>query len=351
MLAGVIHDTLSPMHWSLPLIVAAAVFAASLASTGGVLRLLRARAVLDYPNERSSHSTPTPKGAGIAVIGCIAIAWIVLAWPTPVAGDTAAIVTAALALAVLSWIDDLRGLSPLWRLLAQIVAVTFVMSLTWDTPAPENGYFGGLLPGPWDTVAAGLVWVWFINLFNFMDGIDGIAGVETAAIGIGVALIAATAGLASLFGLFGIVIAASALGFLWWNWHPAKIFLGDVGSVPLGFLLGWLLLELAAAGQWAAALILPLYYLGDATLTLVRRGLRGEKVWRAHREHFYQQAVSRGLSHAEVVRHILLADLALIAIAAAAAAGWVSAALVSAVVVVAWLLFFLGVRSGRRSET
>ena len=351
LLAGVIHDTLSPMHWSFSLIIAAAVFAASLASTGWMLWLLRARAVLDYPNERSSHSTPTPKGAGIAVIGCIAIAWITVAWPTPVAGDTVAIVTAAIALAILSWFDDLRGLSPLWRLLAQIVAVAFVLSLTWDTPAPENGYFGGLLPGAWDTVAAGLVWVWFINLFNFMDGIDGIAGVEAAAIGIGVALVAATAGLAPLFGPFGIAIAASALGFLWWNWHPARIFLGDVGSVPLGFLLGWLLLELAATGQWAAAIILPLYYLGDATITLVRRGMRGDKVWQAHREHFYQQAVARGLSHAEVARYIVMADLALIASAVAAARGWVSAALISAVVVVSWLLYFLGAGStaGRKN--
>ena len=340
------------MHWSTALIVAVAVFTATLAGTGGVLRILRARAILDHPNERSSHSTPTPKGAGIAVIGCVAAAWIAVAWPSPMAGVTTAIIVAALALAVLSWFDDLRGLSPLMRLLAQVAAVAFVLSLTWAAPLSEKGYFGGLLPSGWDVVGAGLLWVWFINLFNFMDGIDGIAGVETAAIGIGIAVVASIAGLAPLFGLFAIAIAAGALGFLCWNWHPARIFLGDVGSVPLGFLLGWLLLQLAANGQWAAALILPLYYLGDATLTLVRRGIRGEKVWHAHREHFYQQAVSRGLSHAEVVRHILLADVALIAIAAAAAAGWVSAALLSAVVVVVWLLFFLGSRSGRgRQET
>ena len=100
------------MHWSITLIIAAVVFVASLTATGGVLRLLLARAVLDYPNERSSHSTPTPKGGGIAVIGWIAIAWIAIAWPTPAAGNTAAIVAATLALAVLSWFDDLRGLNP-----------------------------------------------------------------------------------------------------------------------------------------------------------------------------------------------------------------------------------------------
>jgi UDP-N-acetylmuramyl pentapeptide phosphotransferase/UDP-N-acetylglucosamine-1-phosphate transferase len=345
LLAGVIHDTLRSMHWSIPLIVAAAVFIASFASTAGVLRFLHARAILDRPNERSSHSTPTPKGGGIAVIGCIAVAWIAIAWPTPVAADTAAIIIAALALAGLSWFDDLRGLNPLIRLLAQIIAVAFVLSLTWTEPLSEKGYFGGLLPGGWDVVAAGLAWVWFINLFNFMDGIDGIAGVETAAIGIGVAVVAAIAGLAPLFGLFAVAIAAAAGGFLCWNWHPARVFLGDVGSVPLGFLLGWLLLELAAAGQWAPAIILPLYYLADATITLVRRGMRGEKVWQAHHEHFYQHAASRGFSHAHVARYILFADMALIASAVAAARGWVSVGLISAVVVVSWLLFFFGRRS------
>ncbi|MBT7943079.1 MAG: glycosyltransferase family 4 protein [Alphaproteobacteria bacterium] len=335
------------MHWSISLIVAVVVFVVTLAGTGLVLRLARARDILDHPNERSSHSTPTPKGAGIAVIGCIAMAWLAVAWLGPLAGTTSAIIVAALALGVMSWFDDLRGLGPFSRLLAQIIAVTFVMSLAWAAPLPEEGFFGGLLPVGWDVVVAGIIWVWFINLFNFMDGIDGLAGVETAAIGIGVAIVAAIAGLAPLLGVFGIILTAAALGFLWWNWHPAKIFLGDVGSVPLGFLLGWLLLQLAANGQGAAALILPLYYLGDATITLLRRGLRGEKVWQAHREHFYQQATSRGLGHAEVVRHILLVNIALIVLAAASALGWEVAALISAVVVVAWLLYFLSVRSGQ----
>ncbi len=330
------------MHWSLILFVAAAAFTATLAATGAIQWILRRRAILDHPNERSSHSTPTPKGAGIAVIGCLTPLLVVLLWSIPVAGVTTDIIFAALALAALSWFDDLKGLNPLIRLLAQIAAVGFVLSLTWDTSVTANGYFGGLLGGGWDAAVAGLLWVWFINLFNFMDGIDGIAGVETAAIGIGAAVVVAIAGLAPLFGLFGIAMAAAAVGFLYWNWHPAKIFLGDVGSVPLGFLLGWLLLQLAAAGQWAPAIILPLYYLADATITLVRRGMRGEKVWQAHRQHFYQRAVVRGLSHAHVVRYILLADLALIACAVAAARGWVSWALVSAMVVVSWLLYVLG---------
>src|SRR6202034_2619980 len=104
-------------------------------------------------------------------------------------------------------------------------------------------------------------------------------------------------------------IAAAALGFLVWNWAPARIFMGDVGSIPLGYALGYLLLEIARRGWWKAALILPLYFLADATLTLLRRLARGERVWQAHREHFYQRAVQRGLGHAAVVTRVIHADI------------------------------------------
>ncbi len=200
--------------------------------------------------------------------------------------------------------------------------------------------FQGWLP-PWlDLLAAGFTWLWFINLFNFMDGIDGIAGTESVSIGVGIAFLAvlhlAANGLG--VGLLGITIAASALGFLWWNWQPARLFMGDVGSVPLGYLLGWLLLTLAAAGLWAPALILPLYYLADASWTLTRRLLRGAKVWQAHREHFYQRAVQTGRSHASVVRRVFLADIVLVALALWAASGALWPALGLAAVTVAVLL-------------
>jgi len=112
-----------------------------------------------------------------------------------------------------------------------------------------------------------------------------------------------------------LVMVGVALGFLVWNWHPAKIFLGDSGSVPLGYLLGWLLLSAAGHGHWAAALILPAYYLADATLTLGRRALRGEPLLKAHRQHFYQQAILGGVSHARVAGLILAANMVLVALA------------------------------------
>jgi UDP-N-acetylmuramyl pentapeptide phosphotransferase/UDP-N-acetylglucosamine-1-phosphate transferase len=146
-----------------------------------------------------------------------------------------------------------------------------------------------------------------------MDGIDGIAGSEAAAIGIGLLLFGAVGTGQGWAGApFAAAVAAASLGFLVWNWAPARIFLGDVGSVPLGYLLGFLLLWAAAGGYWRIALILPLYFLADATITLLRRLLRGEPVWRPHRQHFYQRAVQRGLGHAAVVRRVIAVDIVLV---------------------------------------
>src|SRR6266852_9200091 len=241
-------------------------------------------------------------------------------------------------LAAISWIDDLRGLSPAMRLLTQLGTVGLGMIALM----PAGPVFQGWLPAGLDALAAGLLWLWFINLFNFMDGIDGLAGSEAAAIAIGLVLFAGVGagsdpGLAAL----AVTIVAAALGFLVWNWAPARIFLGDVGSVPLGYLLAFLLLDVAARGRWKIALILPLYFLADATVTLARRLARGEPVWRAHRQHFYQRAVQRGLGHSAVVRRVIAADLLLIACGWASENGWGLAAVGGAAAVVLALLFSL----------
>ena len=327
------------MNWLQLSLLFFAVLAVAFLSTYAVLRILRKRSVLDHPNERSSHQTPTPRGGGLAVVATVVPVWTLIGLTS--SENTTQVWTlsgCALALAAISWRDDLSGLPPIWRLLGQAIAVALVLAVT----PGHDLYFAGLLPPFLDVLAAGLLWVWFINLFNFMDGIDGIAGMEAFFIGIGVVLIASLANLDGPFLPYGLTIAAASLGFLWWNWRPARIFLGDVGSVPLGFLLGWLLLTLSAHNQWAAALILPLYYLADASVTLIRRAFRGKKIWRAHREHFYQQAVQKGQSHSAVVRLILMANLALLTLAALATMGWIWQAVFGACVVVLALLFFLG---------
>ncbi len=315
------------------------------AATFLVLRILRHYALFDHPNPRSSHASPTPRGGGIAILATLVPIWIMVGSNGVVpASELSVIVVSVLGLAGISWLDDIGGLSPLVRIAGQSAAVgasLFVMP-------PDSLFFAGILPPAVDVVVAGVLWVWFINLFNFMDGIDGIAGTETVCIGIGVAVVAMVAGLNSSISIYGLIIAAAALGFLGWNWQPAKIFMGDVGSVPLGYLLGWLLLVLAATGQPVAALILPLYYLADSTVTLVSRAIRGEKVWQAHRQHFYQRATQRGLSHARVVIYILIVNFALLALAVTAASASPVDALLGplpgAFTVVAGLLYFLGRR-------
>ncbi|MBL4721625.1 MAG: glycosyltransferase family 4 protein [Alphaproteobacteria bacterium] len=315
-------------------------FVGAIATVGLLIPVLRRRAIMDMPNDRSSHTVPTPRGGGAAVTVTILLVW---GWRAFHTNDVwvLAILAAALGLALVTWIDDLRSLSPLTRLGAQIVAVGIGISALLD----GNFFFQGLLPGWLDVLVAAIGWVWFVNLFNFMDGIDGISGVEAACVGGGAALVALLAPtMAPPAPVFGLTIAAAALGFLIWNWHPAKVFLGDVGSVPIGFLLGWVLLGLAAAGLWASALILPLYYLADATITLTRRVLRGEKPWHAHREHYYQRATQNGRSHAQVSAMILVANLALVALAVAALS-WPGASLIGAVAIVGVLLKALSRRN------
>lgn len=309
-------------------------------ATGRVTSWLRQRAILDQPNHRSSHTIPTPRGGGMGVLAALAPVWAGLALllaDAPGAMSVFPALAGALLLAGLSFLDDLRGLPVALRFGAQIAVIA---GLVFWLPADAR-LFQGWLPFWADRLLTLLGWVWFVNLFNFMDGIDGIAGVETMTIGLGASVIAGLAGWV-LPGLWGIALAAAALGFLAWNWHPAKVFLGDVGSVPLGVLGGWLLIQLAIAGAWAAALILPGYFLADATLTLLRRAARGEKIWQAHREHFYQQAVRAGLRHDQVSTRVALANggLILCAIVASILSPW--AGLAAALLLITALLIHLG---------
>ena len=303
---------MTAFNW-LGLLTALAVVATWI-GTGAAIWLLRRVGAVASPNERSSHVLPTPNGGGVAAIAVVlalwwwsdaalSASWGVIAWGiSPVLG-------AAAALAVLSLLDDVRGgLSPFVRLLAQaLAAIAGLLTL----PGPV--FYG--LPYWADAALTILAWVWFINLFNFMDGIDGLAGVEIAAIAVGLALTATLGGMPPIVALYGMTVAAAAMGFLLWNWQPARVFLGDVGSIPFGFLLGWLLLVMAARGFWVPALLLPLYFVADATLTLVRRIARGEKLWVAHRTHAYQRAALALGSHAAVSLRVAALNVALLALA------------------------------------
>jgi UDP-N-acetylmuramyl pentapeptide phosphotransferase/UDP-N-acetylglucosamine-1-phosphate transferase len=273
----------------------------SWAAVALILPWLRARQILDHPNERSSHARPTPRGGGLAITPVILLSWLALTLAGHGLPGQATLMAGALGLLILSWRDDRASLPASLRLALQGLAV---LAGLLALPAGML-LFQGVLPWWADRLLAGLAWLWFLNLYNFMDGIDGITGIETLCLAAGLIALDQAVPQAA-------VLAAASLGFLAWNWHPAKIFLGDSGSVPLGYLLGWLLLTLAGHGHPAAALILPAYYLADATFTLVKRASRLEPVWQAHRQHFYQQAVQGGASHATVSRLILAGNILLL---------------------------------------
>ena len=331
------------LSWFL-LIACPIVAAVTWLATGAVLRLLRRIGLTDEPNARSSHSEARPRGGGLAVVPVVLLAWLVAALVLDLDwGLLWGAFAGALLVAAVSWRDDLGHLPARVRLLAQAVAVVLGLTAFGDPAAIFQGWLPSWLAWP----LAALAWLWFVNLFNFMDGIDGITGTESLCLGVGMTAVASIAGLSATLLAFPALLAAATLGFLPWNWDRSKLFLGDVGSVTLGFLLGWLLLRLAAEGQWAAALILPAYYLADATLTLFRRALRGERVWEAHREHFYQQAVRGGMSHGRVAAWVGLCGLMLILFAALSHA-YAIPAIVAAAVLIAVFLSLLA-RAGRRA--
>ncbi len=281
-------------------------------ATAALLSYLRRHSILDHPGVRSSHVTPTPRGGGVALVGVTLAVWGLIAlWADALPERFPLLLLGIALLMVVSGADDLRGLSPLRRLAWQAVAVALGIALL----GREELVLQGALPLWLDRAVTFIGWLWLVNLFNFMDGIDGITAVETATVSIGVGGVVLLGGGSPANAYLAAGVAGASLGFLPWNWYRARVFLGDVGSIPLGYMVGWLLIGLAVRGYWAAAAILPLYYVTDATVTLVRRVLRGAAPWEPHRDHFYQHATPLGVSHAPTVLKVLAADVVLVLLA------------------------------------
>jgi len=273
-----------------------------------VLRPLLARYAVARPNARSSHEIPTPQGGGIAVIAAtIAVSGSVLLFSTAASPLPLTLVFAGvLLIAAVGVVADKHPVDVVPRLVLQtfaIVAVLFAL--------PPGLRLLPVLPWWCERIALVIGGLWFVNLVNFMDGLDWMTVAEVIPI---------TAALAAI-GFLGILpwqdivlslaLCGAMVGFAFFNRPIATLFLGDVGSLPIGLLLGWLLLLLAGSGARTAAILLPLYYLADSTITLLRRALNGEKVWQAHRSHYYQRATDRGFSVTEVVTCVFVLNLAL----------------------------------------
>ncbi|KUZ81161.1 glycosyl transferase [Burkholderia ubonensis] len=286
------------------LTAAAVALAAALASTT-ILRTLLAtglawRLATDIPNDRSLHTRPTPRvgGWGIVPVCVLAMLWL--------APRMWLIAVAAAGLAALSQLDDRRGLPARVRFAAHLTAVVALI-IIYPAAAPW-----------WLLSGVGFMMVWLTNLYNFMDGADGLAG-GMALFGFGAYAVAAMAGAHPSPDLVagGAAIAGAALGFLLLNFHPARLFLGDAGSIPLGFMAGALGYWGWQRGVWPIWFPVMVFspFIADASVTLLRRLLRGEKFWKAHREHYYQRMVRSGIGHGRTAIYWYLIMLAGIIVA------------------------------------
>jgi UDP-N-acetylmuramyl pentapeptide phosphotransferase/UDP-N-acetylglucosamine-1-phosphate transferase len=298
----------------------AVVFAVSVAACALARVALLRWMVLDTPNARSSHVRPVPRGGGAGFVLVVLAAWTVL-WLHGDARITSAVLLGAVAVALVSFADDLGGVSLAKRLIVHAVAIAVAL---FYLPV-EGPILASFLPLPLDRLLAGLAWLWFVNLFNFMDGIDGIAAGEAVVVALGVAVLAVVHPGLGLPALEALTVGAAALGFLLFNWPPARLFMGDVGSTGLGFLLGWLLLITAAKGALVPAFLLPLYFVADATTTLAMRARRRQRLGEAHRDHAYQRGVDGGLSHRAVTSAAIAVGVILIGVSLAAFAAPVAA--------------------------
>lgn len=284
-------------------------FIGGIALTYFYIQLASGRGPVALPNHRSMHKGTVVVGGGVAVL-IAALGTTVAFWPME--HQFAVLMATLLVLAIISFLDDVRPISRRIRFLAHAgAAISCVSSLHYGA-----SILGDILPFWLDRAVAVLALIWYINLYNFMDGIDGLAGVETAAVAGGYAIVSMIAGYFDTFFVgLALATAGAALGFLIWNWHPARIFLGDVGSIPLGLVTGWLMIDLAVRVSLAAALILPLYFVADASLTLFSRLRRGERIWEPHRSHFYQHAARAAGSHSLVVKGVVGANCVLVGLA------------------------------------
>ncbi|SDB07132.1 Fuc2NAc and GlcNAc transferase [Pseudomonas sp. NFACC23-1] len=282
--------------WLFPIVICF-----SLVLTGMLRHYALTNSVIDIPNARSSHSLPTPRGGGMAIV----LSFLVV---TPIFGILGleswsliwALLGSGAAIAALGFLDDHGHIAARWRLLGHFAAA--VWALFWLGGLPSVTFFGIQLNMGWfGHLLAVLYMVWMLNLYNFMDGIDGLASVEAVCVCLGGCLLYVVVGEPSTT-YVPLLLVCAVLGFLFWNFPPARIFMGDAGSGFLGIILSIFSLQaawIAPQFMWSWIILLGVFVV-DATFTLLRRLLRGDKVYEAHRSHAYQFASRHFGSHLSV---------------------------------------------------
>ncbi|MEA1890797.1 MAG: glycosyltransferase family 4 protein [Pseudomonadota bacterium] len=316
--------------------------------TSRVRRYALKKDLLDIPNARSSHSVPTPRGGGLSIIIVLLLSAVAsLFLPDAPVPLLVSLVLATLAYAVLGWQDDKHDLPASIRFLFQLlIATIFTAWLAWyGTPEFTLSIAGIAI------ILSSVLWItWMANLYNFMDGIDGISAVETIILGATTSYWFAMSGAISI-AIICIAVAGAALGFLRWNWSPAIIFMGDVGSLALGAFFA-IMAMIGSSSQdipFSAFLILYAVYLADSGVTLLRRMIKRERWWQAHRSHFYQRAVQSGYSHAQVSLAVMVINLLLAVLASLVVVDILDAniALLACLIILAPLMFLINSRFNR----
>jgi UDP-N-acetylmuramyl pentapeptide phosphotransferase/UDP-N-acetylglucosamine-1-phosphate transferase len=298
-----------------------AAFVLSYLGVVGLKRWAERRQILDIPNERSSHSRPTPTGGGLAIVLVVLAGWLVALRLYPASSGLGSLAYAAGAglIAAVSWLDDLRTQSRRVRFAAHVLSALLAIWAVGHWANITVPLFGSLHLG---LLGLPITFLWIVgltNAYNFMDGIDGIAGGQAVVAGLGWAVLGWLTG-QPLVGVIGVLLAAASLGFLGQNWPPARIFMGDVGSAFLGYTFAVLAVT-AAQSDSRLALVGILFvwpFVFDTTFTLLRRLRRHENILVAHRSHLYQRLVITGCSH----RFVTLLYLGLAAWGAGWAVGW-----------------------------
>jgi len=289
------------------------IFLSSMVITGLVRRYALKHSVMDEPNDRSSHSTPTPTGGGLSISLCFLAGIILLAvWAVIPVNIAVALGGGGLLVSFIGWIDDHRNTSAIWRAIFYLIAAVWALIWIDGFYSIDLGVYDLHMPYIGNLLAV-LGIAWLTNLYNFMDGTDGIAGIQaisTAFLSGMLFWMSAQQGIA----LICFILMAASTGFLVWNWPPAKIFMGDVGSCLIGFTFGVLALigEKTGSVPILIWMIMLAVFICDATLTLLRRIVRRERWYSAHRSHAYQRFIQLGASHKKLALSVLFINIAML---------------------------------------
>ena len=308
-----------------PTLLTSTVFVASWGLSGWFRRQALAHRLLDVPNSRSSHTIATPRGGGVAIVLSTLVAFLILGWTGWLAWPKVwGFCVGGAVVALIGFVDDRGHVAPRWRLAGHFAAALWVLALMGGLPpltalgfALDSGWLGFAI--------AALYLVWMLNLTNFMDGIDGIAGVEAITVCLSAVFLSEVAAPGRHLWTAPLILASATLGFLVWNWPPAKIFMGDAGSGFLGLMLGVLSLQAGWVANrlfWSWLILLGVFVV-DATVTLIRRMAHGERFYEAHRTHAYQHAAANRGAHIPVTAAVGLINICwLLPVALMVALGW-----------------------------